>query len=275
MHVHPMNALPKTELCLEINGRQYRADAGSVCDISISLQFNASQLQAFGAPAAQSEVYRVSGFVGDVAQGGSCNCQRYHFTAHCNGTHTESVGHITREPIAVNTLATSALMLAHLITVEPQANDNLDHATNRVISRATLQRQLAGIDLQHTSALLVRTLPNTAGKLTRNYDVGSSPAYFEPEALAWLASVGIEHLLVDVPSVDRMDDGGHLLAHRAFWGLPVGSTDASEATRPRATITELVYVPDHMPDAHYLLSLQLAPFVSDATPSRPLLYPLT
>jgi len=261
-------------LSLEIAGKVYRAVADSACDISIPLRFNQPQLQAYGAPAAQAEVYSAGSFIGNVMQGGSCNCNRYHLTPHCNGTHTESVAHLTCDTVAVNTLAHAALSLALLITVEPIATDNAEHATNRVISRACLSKLLSASELPPVSALIVRTLPNTSGKLTRNYDVGSSPAYFEPAALAWLAELGIEHLLVDVPSVDRMDDGGHLLAHRAFWGLPVGDTQAAHAQRPHATITELIYVPEQIADGRYLLSLQLAPFVADATPSRPLLFPL-
>jgi hypothetical protein len=71
-----------------------------------------------------------------------------------------------------------------------------------------------------------------------------------------------------------MDDGGHLLAHRAFWKLPAGDTQSIHAQRPHATITELIFVPNQIIDGAYLLNLQLAPFVSDATPSRPLLFPL-
>jgi kynurenine formamidase len=261
-------------LSLEVGGRIHRADASAAYDISIPLRFNAAQLQAFGAPAAQAEVYGSGAFVGDVNQGGSCNCQRYHLTPHCNGTHTESVGHITGDAVAVNDLARAGLLLAQLTTVDPIATDNPDHATNRVISQTCLHKLISAERLAGASALIVRTLPNTSGKLTRNYDVGSSPAYFDPAALSWLAELGIEHLLVDVPSVDRMDDGGHLLAHRAFWGLPAGSTAAAQVQRPQATITELIFAPDLVADGHYLLSLQLAPFVADATPSRPLLYAL-
>lgn len=261
-------------LSLEIADRIYRADARASLDISIPLQFDAVQLQAFGAPAAHAEVYSAGSFIGSVAQGGSINCQRYHLTPHCNGTHTECVGHLTRDAVAVNVLANAGLMLAQLITITPIATDNNEHATNRVISLDCLRHHLNAELLRDTAALIVRTLPNTSGKLTRNYDVGSSPAYFEPAGLAWLAELGVEHLLVDVPSVDRMNDGGHLLAHRAFWGLPAGDTDSTHARRPRATITELIYVPEQINDGHYLLSLQLAPFVADATPSRPLLFPL-
>jgi kynurenine formamidase len=261
-------------LSLDLAGRCYRADAASALDISIPLRFNEPQLQAFGAPSAQSEVYSIGTFAGDVKLGGSCNCHRYHLTPHCNGTHTESVGHVTGDAAPVNALALNGLMLAQLITLDPIATANQDHATDRVISQHCLSKHFSAAKLPGVSALIVRTLPNTNGKSTRNYDAGSSPAYFEPAALAWLAEQGIDHLLVDLPSVDRMDDGGHLLAHRAFWQLPEGDTQSANARRPHATITELIFVANQIVDGPYLLSLQLAPFVADATPSRPLLLPL-
>jgi len=39
-----------------------------------------------------------------------------------------------------------------------------------------------------------------------------------------------------------------------------------------STITELIYVPNEIDDGPYLLNLQIAPFTSDASPSRPLLF---
>ena len=87
------------------------------------------------------------------------------------------------------------------------------------------------------------------------------------EAVAVAAAAGVKHWLCDVPSVDREDDGGHLLAHHAWWHYP-------EAPRTDATITELIFVPDEAADGLYLLNLQVAPIESDAAPSRPLIFPL-
>jgi len=36
-------------------------------------------------------------------------------------------------------------------------------------------------------------------------------------------------------------------------------------------MTELINVPDDVPDGRYLLNLQIAPFEADAAPSRPVL----
>ena len=113
-------------------------------------------------------------------------------------------------------------------------------------------------------AVVIRTIPNTKQKLSRQYS-HANPPYLLEEAAEFLRDVGVEHLLIDLPSVDKEKDNGELLAHRAFWNI--GGT-----MRKHATITEFIYVPNHMPDGKYFLDLQVAPFKNDASPSRPILY---
>ena len=50
--------------------------------------------------------------------------------------------------------------------------------------------------------------------------------------------------------------------------------DQGGGDKRRRSLTEMIYVPDGIPDGLYWLHLELAPLVSDATPSRPVLYPL-
>ncbi|MEZ5014652.1 MAG: hypothetical protein R2794_10205 [Chitinophagales bacterium] len=111
----------------------------------------------------------------------------------------------------------------------------------------------------------MRSLPNTEEKRHRNYN-NSNPPYFDPEWMAMLAMYGVSHFLTDLPSVDPEVDGGALKAHKAFWDYP-------EKPRMHATITELIYVPDSLPDGYYLLELNPAPIGTDAAPSNPVLYP--
>lgn len=85
--------------------------------------------------------------------------------------------------------------------------------------------------------------------------------------MQYLKEQGIKHVLCDIPSVDREDDGGKLLAHKAFFGVP-------ESPRLDTTITELIYVDNSIEDGLYLLDIQIASFQSDASPSRPVLYRL-
>jgi hypothetical protein len=85
---------------------------------------------------------------------------------------------------------------------------------------------------------------------------------------------GIETLVLDLPSADRGDDGGRLAAHRIFFGLPPGSRNACDSRRPNASITELAWIGSEIVDGLYLLDLQIPHFLTDAAPSRPLLYPV-
>jgi arylformamidase len=95
----------------------------------------------------------------------------------------------------------------------------------------------------------------------------------KPSTDQWLVEQGIEHLLVDLPSVDRAEDGGELVAHRVFWGLPPGSRDIGESRRPHASITEMIFVPDELEDGPWLLRLEIPALNTDAVPSRPVLHP--
>jgi hypothetical protein len=73
--------------------------------------------------------------------------------------------------------------------------------------------------------------------------------------------------MIDLPSVDREQDGGKLSTHHIFWQYP-------QATRRHCTITEFIFAPNTLTDDIYFLQLQIAPFHNDATPSLPVLYRL-
>lgn len=264
----------KLALAVDLGGRRWTViEDGPGHDISIPLRFNAGQPTFFGAAAASEQPLAGGSFVGDVRQGGSCNCSIHTFVPHCNGTHTECVGHITRERMSVRNLAVHHLSAALLITVAPQPTR--DTEGDRVITLQVLQSAVGEQRLDDYHALVVRTLPNDESKLTRNYDTDPPPPYFTTDAMRWIVEQGIETLVVDLPSIDRAQDGGRLAAHRIFWGVPQGGTSGALATRAHATITELAFVPNTVADGPYLLNLQVPPFMSDAAPSRPILLPLT
>jgi kynurenine formamidase len=259
-------------LAVEIAGRQWRVAANGY-DISIPLRFNEAQPTFFGAAAASAEPITAGSFVGDVRHGGSCNCSIHTLAPHCNGTHTECVGHITQERLSVRDLAIRHLSAALLISVTPEPS--AETPGDRVISVSALSKAIGTATLSDYQALVVRTQPNESSKLTCNYDAGPMPPYFSVEAMRLIVEHGIDTLIVDLPSIDRAQDGGKLAAHRVFWGMPPGSTSAATATRKHATITEMAFVDDAVADGSYLLNLQVAPFVIDAAPSRPILLPLS
>ena len=115
------------------------------------------------------------------------------------------------------------------------------------------------------TALIIRSLPNHEDKCSRNYS-GTNPPYLTPEAMEYIVQQGIEHLLLDLPSVDREQDEGKLACHKIFWNYP-------EHPRKHCTISELIYVPDTIKDGNYLLQIQIPNISCDAAPSRPVLYP--
>jgi hypothetical protein len=117
--------------------------------------------------------------------------------------------------------------------------------------------------------LIIRTLPNDVSKLTRRYGGGTLPPYFDTDAMEYIVEGGFKHLLVDLPSIDRLYDEGKLVNHRLFWNVEPDSFEHNSSTRYNSTITELIYVPNEAVDGEYLLNLQIAPFASDASPSRP------
>lgn len=241
---------------------------GTQIDISIPLQFNGPQPNAYGVETATSKACKAGEIVGDTRRGGSVNFEQYTFIPHCNGTHTECVGHITDERISVLDCLKDVFVAAVLVSVEPDKLDGGD----LVITDLSLQAASVGKAADTPTALIVRTLSNDDSKLTRQYGEGNIPPYFTAEAMEYIVACGFKHLLVDLPSIDRIFDEGKLTNHRIFWNVAPGSREVNAATRIHSTITELIYVPNEVADGEYFLNLQIAPFASDAAPSRPVLF---
>lgn len=235
-------------------------------DISILLKFNGPQPNAYGVEPASSEPVRAGSLVGDTRQGGSVNFEQYTFIPHCNGTHTECVGHITDERISVRECLQDVIVPAVLVTVEPELDDG-----DLVIGKGLMVGGIADKNVRVLSALIVRTLPNDDRKLAAKYGESNIPPYFTADAMEFIVECGFSHLLVDMPSIDRLFDDGKLTNHRIFWNVKPGSREANANTRVNSTITEMIYVPNEVEDGEYLLNLQIAPFESDCAPSRPVL----
>ncbi len=106
---------------------------------------------------------------------------------------------------------------------------------------------------------------------------GTNAPYFSLDAIEWITA-NFSHLLCDLPSVDREDDGGHLSVHRIFFGLPKEKDPPSDliraTVRSHSTITELCCFPDSLQEGLYGLSLQISPLDLDAAPSRPVFFVL-
>jgi kynurenine formamidase len=240
-------------------GKKYSCDTSQGTDISMAVTANNPSVNCYYGDSARFETIKAGNFVGSIKEGGTVNHRKITFIPHANGTHTECYGHIAPENISVNQVLKKELFFALLISITPEIKDNNDS----VIRLSAVKEKIFNLACE---ALIIRTLPNEKTKQTIDYS-GTNPTYFEPEVCQYLVEQKIEHLLTDLPSLDRENDEGKLLAHRAFWQYP-------ENIRKEATITELIFVPNHLPDGFYLLNLMIAPFENDATPSKPILYPL-
>ena len=113
-------------------------------------------------------------------------------------------------------------------------------------------------------AIILRTLPNNELKRNRSY-TGTNPPYLDARIATYLISKGIEHVLIDLPSVDKEQDDGILAFHHAFWEVPLN-------TNTKRTITEFIFVPNSIEDGVFVLELQMSAFKNDACPSRPIIY---
>lgn len=232
-------------------------------DCSIELSADAQNPTAWYVNAPVIEPVRANGWVGSVAEGGSVNFRDVSFNPHGHGTHTECLGHITPTVHSVNGLITKLFYEAEVVSVTPTERSNPDGTIDHVVTKEQLA---AAISSKNLEALLVRTLPNSEDKKHMQYS-DTNPVYYDADVVELLNDLGIVHFLTDTPSVDRENDNGELAFHHAFWNVP-------QTENSKRTITEMIFVPDTCEDGVYLLNLQTAPFQNDATPSRPVLYPL-
>lgn len=253
-------------------------DLGAARDLSIPIAFDDDDGRAFSLGPARTRAVEGGSFVGDVRRGGSCNCETHTLTPHGDGTHTEGPGHIlaSRVPVVVE----QPLCLALLVRVTPVLlGDSVDDVAgnhrhdDRVVDRGCLEDAVAAIVVPEGAggpplALIVATGSGAVRRRQRHS--GTNPPYLTLDATAFVRERGFMHLLVDLPSLDREDDGGLLSAHRAFFDVAPGVVDA---VVPPRTVTELIAVDDDVAVGAYALFLQVAPFVADAAPSRPLIAP--
>ncbi len=233
-------------------------DLSAPIDLSLPLSTEKYTARAWYVPPVKIEPVVTDQLVGEVSRGGPVNFRDVTFNPHGNGSHTECVGHISREWYSVNKALRKYFFTAELISIKPEV-----HGEDEIIMPHQVEAALNG---QKPEAVVLRTLPNSEDKRRRPYS-NTNPPYLDHHAALFLRTNDVKHLLTDLPSVDREFDEGRLLAHHAFWNYP-------ENPRLDATITELIYIPDRVADGAYMLSLQVAPFENDASPSRPVLYQL-
>ncbi len=242
------------EANIELNGRKVQLDLSSPIDLSRSMKSGSGSSLAFYAPDIQIEPIQVGSFIGSTSQGSSVNTNIIKFNPHGNCTHTESVAHISSLEKPINQVYIKPIMLCYLHSVNPElVGDDL----------VVKKNSIAHLNFNEMEALILRANPASS------CFSGSNPPYIDSGLCDVLVQNNIEHLLTDLPSVDKEEDGGSLFAHKAFWVYDKPNI----GPRLNATITELLSIPD-INDGWYALTLQVMNLENNAAPSRPILYPL-
>lgn len=246
---------------------KFQIDLSNPIDISLPLSNTEANPIAWYIDKPKIKPVKFGDWVGKVSEGSSTNFNNIFFNPHGHGTHTECVGHITKEFYSINQCLKQFFFSAELVSIEPKEMNNDFVITLESISTALDVTLKNGVPKE---ALIIRTLPNLEAKKHKNYS-HTNPPYLAEEAAIFIRECGIQHLLIDLPSVDREEDEGKLLAHKAFWNVKDVNNLNADA-RLNCTITEMIYVADAVQDGNYILNLQIASFENDASPSKPILY---
>ncbi|MEI7509211.1 MAG: cyclase family protein [Flavobacterium sp.] len=244
-------------------------DLSKPIDISIPLSNTDANPIAWYVEKPEMEPVKFGDWIGKVSEGSSTNFNNIYFNPHGHGTHTECLGHITREFYSINQCLKQFFFTAELISIAPEKlNDDLVITKNQI--EKALNRNTSTAFCETKEAIIIRTLPNSEAKKQQKYS-NTNPPYLSEEAAIFIREIGIQHLLIDLPSVDREEDEGKLLAHKAFWNMK-NVTNLNDDARLHCTITEMIYVEENVSDGSYILNLQIASFENDASPSKPVLF---
>lgn len=244
---------------VDIGGVNYSFDLSSGIDITIPFMNGGAGPNCFYAPLFEAAPLKSGDFIGSTDKGSPVNFYNVSINPHGNGTHTECVGHILSGDYFIKDVCPVNPVSAQLVTLYPQRLDNGD--------LVIVKDQIESLDVHNgVSALVLRTMPNHMDKKSRMYS-GTNPPYIDHEAIKAIVDLGIDHLIVDLPSVDREEDEGKILGHKAFWGVG-GQIDIKK------TITELVFIDNVIKDGLFLCSISAVPFELDAAPSRLVLFPM-
>jgi kynurenine formamidase len=248
---------------IQHNNQTFEVDLSKPIDISIPLTNTDENPIAWYIDKPVIEPVVFGDWIGKVSEGkSSTNFNNIFFNPHGHGTHTECLGHITRQFYSINQCLKQFFFMAELVSVVPEVQGEDLVITKNQIEKALIEKT--------PEAIIIRTLPNFKIKRSLKYS-NTNPPYLDEAAARFICESGIKHLLIDLPSVDKEHDEGKLLAHKAFWNVK-DVNNLNPDARLNATITEMIYVKDEVKDGSYILNIQIASFENDASPSKPILY---
>ena len=228
------------------NKQDYKINTKQSIDISIPYNFNGAQPNFYDVNPGKLSPFKFAETSYSVANGAGCNVPEISMNIHCTGTHTECVGHLLEKNGSVSECIQDLYMPTVLLTVRPklfsECSDGYHVAVKgdeKVISKESIEVSYKKHKLNNPLSMIIRTLPNPKEKqfysFTENY-----PPFFTNDSLIFLSNK-IQHLVVDIPSIDRMEDDGILGNHRIFWSShddPKGSvnSDSNKTTESNKSI---------------------------------------
>lgn len=232
------------------SGKTYHIDFSKGIEISTSLVPGNSEPKAWYAPHFQAHPVMEGDFKGSLKEGGFVNFMNVQVNPHGNGTHTESAAHVYTNARSIHSVLKNHFFVSQLVTSK--------------------EKEEIGAEILHgllpeVEAIIIRTSPNKPSDKIKDFS-NTRPPYLSPNLILEMMRNGIQHIIIDLPSIDPEYDDGAVKAHKIFFG--------SEEKTNNNTITELVYIPDEIPDGMYLCNIQIPPFELDAAPSRVFIYPI-
>src|SRR6187551_898188 len=105
---------------IQYKSQTYQINLAQPIDISIPLRSGSDNVNAWWAEPVRIEPVVMGNFIGDVNAGGSVNFRNVFLNPHGNGTHTECVGHISKENYTLNQNLKTFFFMAEVITIQPE-----------------------------------------------------------------------------------------------------------------------------------------------------------
>src|SRR5690554_2565069 len=147
---------------IQHQSKTYEINLAEPFDISLPVQNNEQNPIAWYLDQPEINPVVMGDFVGSVASGkSSTNFNNILFNPHGHGTHTECLGHITKDFYSINQTLKNFFFIAELISVTPE-NQGADF----VITKKQIKNFLNG---KTPEAIVIRTLPNYSEKKHKNY----------------------------------------------------------------------------------------------------------
>lgn len=258
-------------LDLSLNSKIFSFQLGKPVSVSRPILID-KHTHAFNLPDVLSRPFKYENiFIGDVLQGGSCNVDILSFCPH-NLTHVETSDHILNQKSAyasINKVPVNHLQgLVYVIDLTKKLNPD-----TKLIQLKHIEDELAKISYPIT-AIALKTF---ASELSPEYDfTGKNFLALSKEVSEYIshcsfASQKITTLLLDLPSTDQENDGGKLLAHRAFFEIPDKGFEFLDTKKK--VIAELTYL-NEIKQNYYYFIMTPAKIQTNAIITDILFYPL-